>query len=250
MNTFLAFRASVKYLCSKSALTPGSQRRTLHATLCSAKNPHNSALPLPTSGAQNKAQSKTQSRPEDVKELSSKTPEKLKNDNIPFQNVKLVHSESGALVDTTMAEIKAMMNKKTHFAELQTTVPFPVVKIISKDEARQVKLKAKEIQKSLAKKSVVKEFQLTWGMAQGDLERKMERAREVLVKGGKADLVFARKGRERSPPLSEMKKRLQETIEGLADVSTEWKTRQFRSGIAAAFLQGIEGTKPNETETE
>ncbi|KAF9268373.1 hypothetical protein L218DRAFT_612450 [Marasmius fiardii PR-910] len=272
-NTFLVFRASVKHFCLHGVSTRTvlqipipisisprqSQRRALHSTTPHHRIPYKKRKELPifttpnsdirnvetgstnanTNENSGSGSSSSPSSDGGSPQTGTAPPGKLKNKHIPFTSVKLVDPESGSLIDTTMSEILATMNKKTHFAELQTTVPFPVVKLINRDEARDERQKAKEIKKDLKKKNLTKEFQFTWGMEGGDLQRRLGRVRESLEKGLKVDLVFAPKPRQKGPPFPEMRERLQGVVEALKDVSTEWKARRFQSGIAAAFLQGI-----------
>ncbi|KAK7051319.1 hypothetical protein VNI00_004819 [Paramarasmius palmivorus] len=165
-------------------------------------------------------------------------PGKPKNEKIPFSRVKLVDPQSGSLEDKSMSEILANLDRKTHFAELQTTTPFPVVKLISKAEAQERRQKEKEMKKSLAKRNSHKEYQFTWSMAENDLERRMKKAREDISKGGKVDIVFAPKPRQRGPPHKEMRERLQGIRESLLEFGTEWKPMEIKGGMAAIYIQG------------
>ncbi|ESK93124.1 hypothetical protein Moror_8847 [Moniliophthora roreri MCA 2997] len=163
---------------------------------------------------------------------------KPKNEKIKFSWVKLVDPETGALVDTTMSKILANLDKKTHFAELQTAAPFPVVKLISKAEAHERRKKEKELKKNVAKRNLHKEYQFTWSMADNDLTRKLKRARDDLSNGGRVDIVFAPKSRQRGPPYSEMTQRMKSILEELSDVGSEWKKMEIRRGMAVIFIQG------------
>ncbi|KAJ8085932.1 hypothetical protein AAF712_015185 [Marasmius tenuissimus] len=251
-STFLAFRASVRELCFNKSTARVCQRRAVHLTSRTQKHKTPSSAPssgprltprgIPTNIYKDYRPREQKSEVEEVKneepEQDEKNKEKLKNKNIPFKKVMFVDPETGGLTEMMMERILADMDSKKYFAELQTAEPFPVVKLISKEEAREAKLKAKEIQK---KRNLNKEFQLTWSMGEGDLERKLKRVRETLEKGGRVDLVFAPKSGQRGPPFPVMTERMKATLEGLSDVGKEWKQRQFRSGgIAAAFLQGTE----------
>ncbi|KAF8883429.1 hypothetical protein BD779DRAFT_1663157 [Infundibulicybe gibba] len=172
--------------------------------------------------------------------LSNGAKKYLRDGQIPHRTVQLVDQTSGRLTPpTTMAEVLASINRKTHFVELVSTEPTPIVKIIDKKEAfekrKQQKAKAKEV----SKKNTQKEVQLTWGAAAGDLSHKIKRVRQELEKGSKVDLVFAPKKGQPLPTPPEMRQRVDEVVEMLSDVAKEWKEKEFQKTAAAIFLQGL-----------
>ena len=88
------------------------------------------------------------------------------------------------------------------------------------------------------RKQMIKERQLTWVTAGPDLQHKLQSIRDDLEKGNaRLDIQFLPKAGVRSPPLEEMKKRLDDMTVMFEDVSNEWKERTFRRGSATLFLQ-------------
>ncbi|KAJ3864567.1 hypothetical protein EV359DRAFT_40774 [Lentinula novae-zelandiae] len=163
---------------------------------------------------------------------------KLKNEKIPFAEVHLVEA-SGQLVKIALWDLLAKVDKEVSYVELQAAEPLAVVKIIDKKEAAARRKQAKEQQKMNAKKNVKKEFQFTWGMAIGDLEHKLDRAKAELKRGSRVDLVFAPKSGQKSPPMAQMRERMQLIADKVADVGVEWKSRELSRGIGALFVQSL-----------
>ncbi|KAJ3842617.1 hypothetical protein F5878DRAFT_607230 [Lentinula raphanica] len=161
---------------------------------------------------------------------------KLKNEKIPFSEVHLVESD-GQLVKTGLQDLLAKIDKDDFYVELQAMEPLAVVKVINRKEAAARKKQAKEQQKQNAKKNVKKEFQFTWGMAMGDLEHRLDRAKAELKRGARVDLVFAPKSGQKAPPVAEMREKMQLIADKVADVGVEWKSRELDRGIGALFMQ-------------
>ncbi|KAJ4484401.1 hypothetical protein C8J55DRAFT_379607, partial [Lentinula edodes] len=136
-----------------------------------------------------------------------------------------------------LRDLLAKVDKEVSYVELQAAEPLAVVKIIDKKEAAARRKQAKEQQKMNAKKNVKKEFQFTWGMAIGDLEHKLDRAKAELKRGSRVDLVFAPKSGQKSPPMAQMRERMQLIADKVADVGVEWKSRELSRGIGALFVQ-------------
>ncbi|KAJ3996881.1 hypothetical protein F5050DRAFT_1570592 [Lentinula boryana] len=170
---------------------------------------------------------------------------KPKNDKIPFTEVHLV--ENDGLVKIGLQDLLAKVDTEDFYVELQATEPLAVVKIINKKEAAARRKQAKEQQKLNAKKNVKKEFQFTWGMAIGDLEHKLGRAKAELKRGSRVDLVFAPKSGQKAPPMAQMHERLQLIADKVADLGTEWKSRELSRGIGALFVES-HGVQHDETE--
>ena len=115
-----------------------------------------------------------------------------------------------------------------------------MVEVISKIEEETRKLERKAEKKLVAerRKLVIKERQLTWLTTGSDLQHKLQSIREDLQKGNaRLDILFLPKAGVRSPPIEEMKRRLDEVMAMFQDVSNEWKERTFRNGGATLFLQ-------------
>ncbi|KAF8826330.1 hypothetical protein HHX47_DHR5000337 [Lentinula edodes] len=163
---------------------------------------------------------------------------RIENEKIPFAEVHLVE-DSGQLVKIALRDLLAKVDKEVSYVELQAAEPLAVVKIIDKKEAAARRKQAKEQQKMNAKKNVKKEFQFTWGMAIGDLEHKLDRAKAELKRGSRVDLVFAPKSGQKSPPMAQMRERMQLIADKVADVGVEWKSRELSRGIGALFVQSL-----------
>ncbi|THV00568.1 hypothetical protein K435DRAFT_443548 [Dendrothele bispora CBS 962.96] len=240
MNIFSGLRACTRRVTSLQANLYLTSGRTTSGLLV-PRYIHVSSKPFKAQPPSNSppGPSSTSSTSSSGKKTEPNTSVKPKNESIPFQRVFLVDPETEKLQEKPLKDVLAMFNKKTHFAELQRTDPFPVVRIIDKSEAHHKKLKLKEQQKAAAKRNVRKEFQFTWGMAQGDVSYRMERVKDTLRKGGKVDIVFAPKAGVRTgPALLEMKQRMEELVGSLKDLATEYKNREYRRFLAAVFLQG------------
>ncbi|KAJ7666526.1 hypothetical protein B0H17DRAFT_1018927 [Mycena rosella] len=166
------------------------------------------------------------------------TSTRIRNENIPHENVYLVNEEN-ALVKTSLADLLASTDLKEYWVELVAAKPLPVVKLANKKEAlvkvKQTRVKAREV----LRKNIVKEVQLTWGSEKSDLEHKLARVRMYLEIGAKVDIVFSTKTKGTPPSQLFMQKKLQDTVEMMADVSKEWKPVEWRRNIAAIHLKGI-----------
>lgn len=220
MATFLAFRSATKKICfpkirPHTTILNDPHTRRFHASVVN--------------------QSKYQ---------------KLRNEKIPFSDVHLVDLENnGQLVKIPLTDLIAKVDQKEYFVELQSSEPLPVVKIISRKEATARKKISKERQKLNTKKNTQKEFQFTWGMAAGDLEHKLDRAKAELKKGSRVDLVIAPKPKQKAPPEAEMRERMQLLAAKVSDVGVEWKERVLQRGIGALFIKSS-GVKIEEEEDD
>lgn len=179
---------------------------------------------------------------------SSKYRSHQKNEKIPFTHVQFVDPKTGSLKWTALSDILPLVNSEIEDAELVVKEPQPIVKIVNKKEAQEKRQQQKELKKLQLKKNAQKEFQFTWNMAAGDMAHKLERVKDELRKGGRVDLVFAPKSKQKAPTPDEMQSRAQELVESLADVGREWKDREIKRGIAAIFLKGLE--VPGNTEDQ
>jgi translation initiation factor IF-3 len=168
----------------------------------------------------------------------------LRNENIPFATVVAVDPETGRLREPcSLTDILSTINRRTHFIELVSTPsglgsPNPIVKIINSKELRE-----KEKARKLARpKSMMqeKEIQLSWGVAEGDLAHKLEKVRKELERGHRVSLVYARKRGTPLPSPGEMERRLQETVDALADVGREWKARESKGFATVISLQKLQ----------
>jgi translation initiation factor IF-3 len=147
-------------------------------------------------------------------------------------------NEENQLVKMTLRQILNSMDHKIQWVELVAVNPQPVVKIIDKKAAFALEKDLRGRQRASLRKNAVKEVQLTWGSELSDLEHKLARVREYLEIGAKVDIVFSNKPKTVPPSVEVMKKKVQDTVTMMADISKEWKPVEWRKNMAAIFLQG------------
>jgi len=162
-----------------------------------------------------------------------------RNKEIPYDRVRLVDAETSALGPfIPLEDILATLNKKEEMLELVAEKPDPIVKVVDKKASYSRMKEQKARKKDEAKTREEKEVQMTWGVASGDLQHKLKKARQELQKGNRVNLVFApKKGQESLTP-AQMAERVQETVDLLADVGKEWKVREAQGRTAVIHLQG------------
>ncbi|KAL0949058.1 hypothetical protein HGRIS_009155 [Hohenbuehelia grisea] len=162
-----------------------------------------------------------------------------KNKNIPYEIVQLKDPVTNSLrPPQPLKEVLAQIDQKNQFVELVIANPNPIVRIVQKADAYASKRQHKDKLRDAARRNVHKEVQLTWGAAMADLSHKLRKARTDLEKGYRVDLVFASKSGHPLPTPAEMHARAEETVELLADVSTEWRPRDIKRTAMAMFFQG------------
>ncbi|KAJ9120903.1 hypothetical protein QFC22_002838 [Naganishia vaughanmartiniae] len=149
--------------------------------------------------------------------LSAET--RPKNDDIPFETVQLVSSTDNTLgPPEPLRDILSRFSTKTHTISLVSSHP-PIVRVHAKAEIQKADRAAKDKAKARRKtKQETSELQVTWESAQGDLQHKLNQAKQILSHGDRLDLVFTSRAKNASPaPQYEGKKlkRAQEMILGL-----------------------------------
>ena len=168
------------------------------------------------------------------------TGRRLVNDKIPFKVVRLADPESGSL--HPLAPLEPILNsidRKTHHIELVADAPDPVVKIVDTKQARDKYKEMKKRAQAAARAQVRKEIQLTWGVAEGDLAHKLEKARQELVAGKKVDLIFASRKGQVVPTKQMMDTRLKSVLDTLAGVGKEYRSREVRKNMTALYLKPL-----------
>ncbi|KAG5643261.1 hypothetical protein DXG03_001271 [Asterophora parasitica] len=168
-----------------------------------------------------------------------------RDEAIEHSVVQIVDAETGKLTEPTpLRTILASIDRRKEFVELVSVRPSPLVKILSRSEAMQREQEAAQKARVTARKNIHKEVQLTWSAAPGDLAHKLEKIRLELERGARVDLMFTRRKDQAHLPLPEVQARVQEIVDGLADVSKEWKDREVKASMAAIFLQGLNEPVP------
>jgi translation initiation factor IF-3 len=156
--------------------------------------------------------------------------------DIGYPVVQLVDPETDRLhPPTTLSNIVSSIDLKTHFIELVREYPNPIVKIFSKQASFEERKASKGKKKN---QMVLKEIQMTWGVASGDLAHKLRKVRQELEKGNRVDLVYAPKKGQPIPTLGEMEWRVQETLKFIQDIGKEWKSREAKGAMTVLYLQG------------
>ncbi|KAJ7499404.1 hypothetical protein FB451DRAFT_1073633 [Mycena latifolia] len=160
-----------------------------------------------------------------------------RNDQIPYEEVSL--AEDNVLVKMSLRRLLSSIDLKEQWVELVAENPMPIVRIINKKVRLAKQKELKKSQRESTRKNIVKEVQLTWSSEQSDLEHKLARVRTYLEIGAKVDVVFSTKAKTNSPSPAVMNQKLQDTIEMMADVSTEAKPVEWRKNMAVIHLRGI-----------
>jgi len=165
---------------------------------------------------------------------------RLIDDKIPFEVVRLVDPESGSLHPLTpLKTLLNSINRKTHHIELVADAPDPIVRIVDTKQARERYKEAKKRAHAVARAQVRKEVQVTWGVAEGDLAHKLGKVRQELVGGKKVDLIFASKKGQAVPTKQMMDARVAGVLETLADVGKEYRSREERKNMTALYLKPL-----------
>ncbi len=133
--------------------------------------------------------------------------------------------------------VRNTSDKNRLTVELVSEKPEPIVKIINPAE----RYKQEKETKEKRKKSRVqeKEIQMTWGVASGDLEHKLKKARSELQDGNKVNIVYAPKKGQVLPPPAEMQRKIKEITSMLADVGQQWKPPVIERNNGVIYLRGL-----------
>lgn len=214
--------------------------------------PRRPSGPTPTQAAKGNGPtrpSNARSRPEGQTLKPTEPPRKPRDEEIRYRRVRLVDPDTGSLgpltILTQVLELVRNMPvpptpggeeqatdasgkkekwwKKKWCVELVSEAPDPIVRAVNlSGEYR----KAKEAQKK-KREGVIKEkgVQMSWSVAQGDLEHKLKKVKETLEEGERVVIGFSRKKGQPWPKPDEMQAKLRETVDQLADIAEEWKPR-------------------------
>ncbi|KAF8966426.1 hypothetical protein BDZ97DRAFT_1611067, partial [Flammula alnicola] len=153
-----------------------------------------------------------------------------KNGQIPYDIVQVIDTEGTLHHPQKLARILASINPTTHLVRLINHNP-PQVRILTQIEDKARKLAEKAEKKVLKGPGRIetKETQLTWFTADTDFHHKIAKAKDDLEKGDvRLDVVFKSKPGVRYPSREEMNQHIQQIVDILADVATEWRERDIR----------------------
>ena len=169
-------------------------------------------------------------------------PNQIEIPEIPFEQVHVRDPETGSLTPLQPLErVLRSIDESVECAYLVSTDP-PVVRIrtiASLIAQEKEKLAIEEARKRLV--SADKEVQVSWNAADGDLAMKVRQARQLIEKGDKVNIIFARKaGGKKSIVKPE---RMQEILEmfnaALADIATKCKADDVRPKITTSYWEPI-----------
>ncbi|WVN87041.1 uncharacterized protein L203_102217 [Cryptococcus depauperatus CBS 7841] len=169
-------------------------------------------------------------------------PLSYRDHSIPYSIVRLVSSHSGLLPPQNLTEILSTYSTLTHTLVLVSVDgPHPVVKLISRAEERAKEIEKEERGKIRRKLEITeKEVQVSWQSAQGDLEHKLELAKDLLQRGDRIQVVFA--NRKRAQPMGDQQK---EEVVGmfdsvLAEYGKKWKADDKSGGIWILYYNPLD----------
>lgn len=178
--------------------------------------------------------------------------ERQRDENIPFRIARLVDPKTNQLgppvsVRGLLAEIQADNDRRRwQSIELVAADPEPVIKLVDRREEyrknNQDRRERQEKRKRNEKVETVsapreKEVQMTWGVAAGDLEHKLKKARDALQQGNMVSVVYAPKKGQPMPSKSDIEERIRYTNELLSDVGQEWKPTEIQGFTTAIYLK-------------
>jgi translation initiation factor IF-3 len=160
------------------------------------------------------------------------------NEEIKHKYVQVVNEEGKLNSPTGLDSVLASIDRKEFYVELVNDDQ-PIVKILNK-KAEFDKAKARtKAKKAAARAPEQKEIQMTWGVAAGDLEHKLNKVRKELEKKNRVDLIFAPKKKQPMPNPDERAAKVDEVFEELKDVGREWKPRTLQKALMTLHLQGL-----------
>lgn len=121
--------------------------------------------------------------------------------------------------------------------ELVSENPEPIVKYINRKEEYAKERERRKKEKASARTRKTKEIQMSFQVADADMEHKLKKAREALKAQSKVMIVYShKKGATRLSP-DEMNERAERTVELLADAGKESKPREILpTGTAHIYL--------------
>ncbi|KAH7888154.1 hypothetical protein F5I97DRAFT_959471 [Phlebopus sp. FC_14] len=157
----------------------------------------------------------------------SRAQSSLINAKIPYKRVRIVDSNNKLSPTTqSLSDLLASLDLKKSLVELVSETPEPIVRVSDRREAvARYKEQKKAHKEGLKKGHAAKEIQLSWTVAPGDLQHKLAKARTLLDKGHRVDIVFASKG-DRGPGMRAMQMRAHQVTQGLGDIAKEWKPKE------------------------
>jgi translation initiation factor IF-3 len=160
-----------------------------------------------------------------------------RNTTIPYEIVQLVNSANNLEPPIPLSQLLSSLNLETHFVELVSESPTPIVKIFAKrDIADQARARKRERVESPTGGGETKFIQMTWGVEEGDLKRKLGQARKELEKGNHINLVFGKKKHVRLLAPGVREQMIREVMEVMDDIAKERKPRGMTEIATILYL--------------
>ena len=166
-----------------------------------------------------------------------------KNLQIPYNVVQVQDADGTLHHPHKLVKIMEGVDTTTHVVRLVSEHP-PTVRILTRVEdemariERKMKKKIQEGKKGRAAETM--ELRFKWVTSGADFEHKLAKARAELEDGGRrVELSFGGKKGQRWPTMEEQHEVLQNVVDRLADVGTEWQGRDFKAGAVRLSLQPV-----------
>jgi translation initiation factor IF-3 len=166
-----------------------------------------------------------------------------KNLQIPHGVVQVQDADGTLHHPHKLVKIMEGVDTTTHVVRLVSEHP-PTVRILTRveDEMARIERKLeKKIQEGKKGRAVeTMEVRFKWITSGGDFEHKLAKARAELEDGGRrVELSFGAKKNAKWPTMEEQSEVLQNVVDRLADVGTEWRAREFKAGAVRVSLQPV-----------
>lgn len=162
-----------------------------------------------------------------------------KNKQIPFEIVQLQDADGTIHHPHKLSKILEDVDLDTHVVRLISQEP-PIVRVFTLMEDKLRKLEAKTERKARETKRHIlsKEITMSWFTTGQDLEFKINKIHDDLSKGDiRLEVVFNPKPNIDNPSPKDMRQLVNEVVKRTADVSVEWRERDFIRGSTKLFLQ-------------
>ncbi|KAA1465943.1 hypothetical protein DENSPDRAFT_810519 [Dentipellis sp. KUC8613] len=184
-----------------------------------------------------------------------------RNKNIPYKTVRVVDAETGKLgppqyledvlasLGTNDSKQAAKAEKKKYFVELAAP-PSPATDGYALVKLRDIKAvfdqerEMRQRRRQTLKHNETKEVQLTWGVAESDLDHKLRKVRVEIGKGYRVDVVIALKKTQAAMSPAEREATVESVLAKLQDVAREWKQRDVTRSMTVLHLQDRERQLP------
>jgi translation initiation factor IF-3 len=158
------------------------------------------------------------------------------NTDIRYPYVQIVNADGRLDPPQPLSAILASIDHKKSFVQLVAD-DRPIVKVLSKKETYDKAKALRKAKKNAERSQEDKEIQMTWGVAVGDLEHKINKVKKELEKKHRVNLIFAPKKRQPVPSPQERDEKVNEVLEMLKDIGKESRPRTFLRSLLTLHLE-------------